>query len=317
MYHVLNIVQDSMIMVSKKKSSYTQNTDPLEKTEHNNILSEQEPSQATEYVWDTYSQENSEHDTSDTITLPMIFKNLYHTAYNHKGDLVKYTILLGGVLFSSYFIKSFLSDALNNAFIPNIIIKMVHFFASVIMGFAILRMITFTPKEQKECSFFHGFAAFIGVHFVLNILLVTSVFALELFYNAFDIDINMSNSQYYRIVTITTMSLITSLFLTRFSSVFVSILHSDDKNTALYTTSLSEITRHLEQPFLNNLFLPLFCAKFICLTTLFFFAPSVLFSSSDTIPLFNMALNSTIFVAYCIFIYMLMGVSFQLSCRNK
>jgi hypothetical protein len=30
-----------------------------------------------------------------------------------------------------------------------------------------------------------------------------------------------------------------------------------------------------------------------------------------------MALNSFVFVAYCIFIYMLMGVSFQLSCRNK
>jgi hypothetical protein len=306
-----------MIMVSKKKSSYTQNTDTLKNTAQNNIVSEQDSSQAVEYVWDIYSQENSQHDTSDKITLSMILKNLYHTAYNHKSDLVKYTILLGCVLFSSYFIKSFLSDTLNNALIPNIIIKMVHFFASVIVGVAILRMISLTPKAQKECSFFHGFTPFIGLHFVLNMLLVTSVFALELFYNAFDISINVSNSQYYKIVTIATMSLITSLFLTRFSSVFVSILHSYHKSTALYTTSMSQITHYLEQPFLNNLFLPLFCTKFICLITLFFFNAPLSINTSDTIPLFNMALNSFVFVAYCIFIYMLMGVSFQLSCRNK
>jgi hypothetical protein len=301
-------------VTSKKNPHIYKNTKQLDAVKYNHALSNSHRIPYTEEILSPLPEEELQQNinrlsknATQHITSSVIFSYLKLFIKKRTGDVIQSGLILGSIFFTANIIQLLIG---NTSGLVNIISKGVCFFSVLIVGLSILRTIIFTQLEKKECPFFYGFAPFLGLHVILNLFAIIAVGAVDYFYLYMKIDA-IENQLSYFLLSITTISITTSLLLTRFSFVLPAMIYpSDDDN-------LQGLSLRIK-PFLKTLLFSLFCAKFICLNMIVFSDILVAYFPDISIVPYLVILPKMVgFVFYHIFVYVLLGVSFKLYCKIK
>lgn len=302
-----------MIVASKKKPYFYKNTKHLEDAEKllNSKLNFSEDSQdiTSEYPEDElYDTINRLSDNiTNHITAPVILSDLQSFLNRQKSNIIQSALVLGGVFMLGNLLQlSFSSPFL----IVNFALKLVYFATTLGVGVYILRSILLTQAEQEECDYYYGLTPFVGLHLVLVMTGLIAILFVEYAYAYFGL--NAIDYQYsYFFCSIALISAITSLLLTRIGFLIPAMIYPNND------TLLDNFVNRTK-PFLKPLFSFLFSAKLLCLSIMVFSdSLSVYFDNAFLMQFITLCIKTAGFIAYHIFTYALLGVSFKLYCQMK